>query len=97
MDSLCGQVVRVPGGRPRGPGFDSRRYQIFCVVVGLERGPLSLVRINEELLKRLVAAPVYNTEINDFEGTAAQTTQHSIRKSSTIFRRQVAVDWSGSG
>jgi hypothetical protein len=24
------------------PGFDSRCYQIFCVV-GLERGPLSLV------------------------------------------------------
>jgi hypothetical protein len=32
-------------------GFDSRRYQIFCEVVGLERGPLSLVRINEELLE----------------------------------------------
>jgi hypothetical protein len=27
------------------------RYRIFCVAVGLERGPLSLVRINEELLK----------------------------------------------
>jgi hypothetical protein len=27
--------------RPRGPGFDSRRYQIFRVAVGLERGPLS--------------------------------------------------------
>jgi hypothetical protein len=24
-----------------GPGFDSRRYQIFWVAVGLERGPLS--------------------------------------------------------
>jgi hypothetical protein len=23
------------------PGFDSRRYQIFWVAVGLERGPLS--------------------------------------------------------
>ena len=32
-------------------GFDSRRYQIFCVVVGLERGPLSLVRSIEELLE----------------------------------------------
>jgi hypothetical protein len=29
----------------RGPGFDSRRYQIFCVVLGLERGPLSLVSL----------------------------------------------------
>jgi hypothetical protein len=30
-------------------GFDSRRYQIFGVVVGLERGPLSLVSTTEEL------------------------------------------------
>jgi hypothetical protein len=30
----------------------------------LERGPLSLVRITEELLERAVAAPVYKTEIN---------------------------------
>ena len=35
----------------RGPGFDPRRYQIFWVVVGLERGPLSLVRSIEELLE----------------------------------------------
>jgi hypothetical protein len=33
-------------------GFDSRRHQIFLVAVGLERGPLSPVRINEELLER---------------------------------------------
>jgi hypothetical protein len=33
-------------------GFDSRRYQIFCEVVGLERGPLSLVNKTEELLGR---------------------------------------------
>jgi hypothetical protein len=26
---LCGLVVRVPGYRSRGPGFDSRLYQIF--------------------------------------------------------------------
>jgi hypothetical protein len=32
------------------PGFDSRRYQIFCVAVVLERGALGSVRINEELL-----------------------------------------------
>jgi hypothetical protein len=56
-DHFCGLVVRVHGYRPRVPGFDSRSYQIF-VVVGLERGPPSLVRINEELLERKVAAPV---------------------------------------
>jgi hypothetical protein len=32
--------------------FDSRRYQIFWEVVSLERGPLSLVSTNEELLGR---------------------------------------------
>ena len=48
---LCGLVVRVYGYRYRGLGFDSRRYQIFWVVVGLERGPLSLVRSIDELLE----------------------------------------------
>jgi hypothetical protein len=38
------------------PGFDSRQYQ--KKVVGLERGPLSLVSTTEELLGRKVAAPV---------------------------------------
>jgi hypothetical protein len=42
-DSLCGLVVRASGYKSRGPGFDS---------LGLERGPLSLVRITEELLER---------------------------------------------
>jgi hypothetical protein len=32
-------------------GFDSRRYQIFWEVVGLKRGPLSLVSTTEELLE----------------------------------------------
>jgi hypothetical protein len=34
------------------PGFDSRLYQIFWEVVGLERDPLSLVSTTEELLGR---------------------------------------------
>jgi hypothetical protein len=50
--SLCGLVVRVPGYRSRGLGFHSRRYEIFWVVVGLERGPLNLVSTIEELLGR---------------------------------------------
>ena len=50
-DRLCGLVVRVSGYRYGGLGFDSRRYQIFCVVVGLEGSPLSLVRSIEELLE----------------------------------------------
>jgi hypothetical protein len=50
-DRLSGLVVRVPGYRSRGFGFDSQRYQIFWEVVGLERGPLSLVSTIEELLE----------------------------------------------
>jgi hypothetical protein len=52
--SLCGLVVRVPGYRSRGLMFDSRCYQIFWEVVGLVRGPLSLMSTTEELLGRYV-------------------------------------------
>jgi hypothetical protein len=41
----------------RRPGLDSRHYK-KKKVVGLERGPLSLVSTTEELLDRKVAAPV---------------------------------------
>ena len=54
LDRLCDLVIRVSGYKYRGPGFDPRRYQIFWVAVGLERGPLSLVslvRSIEELLE----------------------------------------------
>jgi hypothetical protein len=50
-DRLYGLVVRVPGYRSLGPGFDPLRYQIFPEVVGLERGPLSLVKIIVELFE----------------------------------------------
>jgi hypothetical protein len=50
-DRLCGLVVIVPGYRSRDPEFDSQCYQIFSQVMGLERGPFSLVRIIEELLE----------------------------------------------
>jgi hypothetical protein len=81
MDRLCGLVVRVSGYSCRGPRFDSRRFQIFCVAVGLYGGPLSLVSINDDLLERKVAAPVYKTEINGRGGSTALTTRHpSIHK-----------------
>jgi hypothetical protein len=48
VDYLFGLVVGVPGYRPRDPRFNSWHYQIFLVVVGLDRVPL--VGINEELL-----------------------------------------------
>jgi hypothetical protein len=48
----------------------------------LERGPLNLMRINEELVERKVAAAVYETEFNDRGGAAVLTTRHRvIRKS----------------
>jgi hypothetical protein len=54
QDRLCGLVVRVLGYRSRGPGSILPEKK----VVGLERGPLSLVSTTEELLDRKVAAPV---------------------------------------
>jgi hypothetical protein len=55
-DRLCCLVVRVLGYRSGGPGSipGTTRKNL----VGLERGPLSLVNTTEELLDRKVAAPV---------------------------------------
>jgi hypothetical protein len=47
------------------------------VLVGLERGPLSLVSIIEELLEGKVATPVWKTE-NTAEGSVALTTRYSL-------------------
>jgi hypothetical protein len=58
VDCLCGLVARVLDYRSRGLGFDSRALPKKKEVVGLERGPLSLVSTTEELLDRKVAAPV---------------------------------------
>jgi hypothetical protein len=56
-DRLCGLVVRVFGYRSGGPG-SIPGTTMKKKVVGLERGPLSLVSTTEELLDRKVAAPV---------------------------------------
>jgi hypothetical protein len=56
-DRLCGLVVRVLGYRSGGPGSIPATTK-EKKVVGLERGPLSLVSTTEELLDRKVAAPV---------------------------------------
>jgi hypothetical protein len=48
----------LSSGQIQVSGFDFRRYQIFREIVGLERGPVSLVSTTEELLDRKVAAPV---------------------------------------
>jgi hypothetical protein len=54
---FCGLVVRVLGYRSGDPGSipgTTRKKKL----VGLERGPLSLVSTTKELLDRKVAAPV---------------------------------------
>jgi hypothetical protein len=51
LDRLCGLVAIVPGYSSGDPGIASRALQ-EKKVVGLERGPLSLVSTNEELLGR---------------------------------------------
>jgi hypothetical protein len=61
----------------RRPGFDSRHYQ-KKKVLGLERGPLSLVSTTEELLDRKVAAPVQKTERIRPEGSVTLTTRHPL-------------------
>jgi hypothetical protein len=44
----------------------------------MERGPVSLLRIIDELLERKVAAPFYKNEINGRGGSAALTTQYPL-------------------
>jgi hypothetical protein len=39
---------------PEVPGSIAWAVRFFCVTVGLQRGPLSLMRINEELTERKI-------------------------------------------
>jgi hypothetical protein len=56
VDCLYGLVVRVPGYRSGGTRFYSGSYHISWETVGLERGPLGLVGIIEELLKKSIGS-----------------------------------------
>jgi hypothetical protein len=88
-DRLCGLVVRVLGYRSGGPGSipgTTRKN-----VVGLERGPLSLVSTTEELLDRKVAAPVQKSENTAVGIRHADHVALSIRKSWQSLSRQAAV------
>jgi hypothetical protein len=73
--AVCGLVVRVPGYRFQGPWFDSRCYQNFQEVVGLERGPFNLVSTTEELLGRhaLKSREYGRAEQLDLQHTHART------------------------
>jgi hypothetical protein len=50
-DRLCGLVVKVRDYRFRDPGSIPGATRFFWEVVGLERGPLSLVMIIEEIFQ----------------------------------------------
>jgi hypothetical protein len=78
---VCGLEVRVSGYRSRGPGFDSQRYQIFWELVGLEQGPLSLVRIIEELLEWKSSGSGQESRINGQGIRCADHVTPYIRKS----------------
>jgi hypothetical protein len=62
-------------------GFDSRRYQIFWEVVGVDRSPLSLVSTVEELLERKSSGSGLENRDYARKGYGGLTTRHpSIRK-----------------
>jgi hypothetical protein len=76
-------VVRVLDYRSGGPGSvpgTTRKEK----VVGLERGPLSLVSTTEELLDRKVAASVDKTENTAVGNRQADHVTPSIRKKLAI-------------
>jgi hypothetical protein len=63
-------------------GFDSRHYQIFWEVVGLEWGPLSLVSTTEELLGRNSSGSSLENRDYSHRGSTVLTMGHpSICKS----------------
>jgi hypothetical protein len=67
-------------------GFDSRRYQIFWVVAGLERGPLSLVITNEELLGRKSSGC-------GLESREYRRRDPSIWPCDSIYPQKLALNW----
>jgi hypothetical protein len=71
-------VVSVPGYRSIGPCFSSRCYQIFWEVVGLKRGPISLVRINEEVHERKGSGSGLQNQDDRLWRSVALTTQHTL-------------------
>jgi hypothetical protein len=74
-----------PEARVRFPTLPEKK------VVGLERGPLSLVSTAEELLDRKVAAPVYKTENTAVGIRHADHVAPTIGKNLQSLRRQAAV------
>jgi hypothetical protein len=59
-------------------GIDSRQYQIFRKVVGLERGPLSLVSTIEELLGRKSSGSGLENREHSRRDPSRSTTWHPL-------------------
>jgi hypothetical protein len=90
IDRLCGPVVRALGFRSGDPG--SIPSTTRKTVVGLERGPLSLVSATEEQLDRKVTAPSYKTENTAVGIRHADHVAPSIRKTwQSLCRQAVAA------
>jgi hypothetical protein len=66
-------------------GFDSRCYHIFCEVVGLERGPLSLASTTEELLER------------KNNGSGLENRDYGRRGFAVLITQKLALTWPTSG
>jgi hypothetical protein len=81
---LCGLVVRVPGYGSRGPGFGSRRYQIFLKSSESAKGSTQ-PRGYLSYLKEKVAAPVKKTENTAVGICCADHTKHLSAKVGTNF------------
>jgi hypothetical protein len=75
-------------------GFDSRRYQIFWEVVGLERGPLSLISTIEELLGRKSGGSGLESQEYGRRESVALTTWHPL---STKVETNFADKWRSLG
>jgi hypothetical protein len=75
-----------PVARVRFPALPEKKE-----IVGLERGPLSLVSTTEELLDRKVAAPVLKTENTAVGIRHSDHVAPPIRKSWQSLHRQAAV------
>jgi hypothetical protein len=62
----------------RRSGFDSRSYQIFREVVGLDRGPLGLVSTTEEILERKSSGSALESQDYGSRGSSALSTRYLL-------------------
>jgi hypothetical protein len=90
-DRLCGLVVRVYGYRSRGPGFDSRHFQVLWEAVGLDGVHSASWGQLRSYLEEIVAAPVKKTETNVPGGSVALTRNALYPHKLALLRQQAAV------